>query len=111
MIETTLNYGYYKASSTQYDYTYGMLEILMGTNYEVISQLSILGGTGIYTIMFTEFDKIEKKSDSSETSLGLWGGISYSLNESFSIRTTLHLPDFEPDNFYIRLNALYSFTF
>lgn len=50
MIETTLNYGYYTASSTQYDYNYGMLEILIGVNYEVISQLNILGGTGIYNI-------------------------------------------------------------
>lgn len=115
-VEGMLNYSYYSGDSAEYyDYSYGMLEILAGANYSLIPQLNVLGGLGIYRFMFeweyTGPDEFGQDYDASDSFLGLWGGISYSLNESFSVRATLHLPDFDPDALYIRLNAVYSFAF
>ncbi len=115
-VEGILNYTYYSGDSVDYyDYSYGMLEILAGANYSIIPQLNVLGGLGLYRFMFemeyTGPNGYGRDLDESETDLGLWGGISYSLNESLSVRATLHLPDFDPDVFYLRLNAVYSFAF
>ncbi len=109
-----LNYSYYSGGSEQdYDYSYGMFEILGGASYLIMPQLNILGGFGIYRFMFeweyTGSDEYGRDYDASKSYLGIWGGISYSLNESFSLRATLHLPDFEPNAFYLRLNGVYSF--
>lgn len=116
--EAMLVYTYYKGDEVNnYEYSFGMLEILLGVNYSVTPQLSVIGGLGLYRFMF-EMEYVGPimagypvygDYDYSETYLGFFAGAAFSINEQLSVRGTLHFPDFDPDVLYIRLNAAYSF--
>ncbi|MBN2695520.1 outer membrane beta-barrel protein [bacterium] len=111
--EGILNYTYYKGESTStYEYSYGMLEILGGAKYSISEQLGFIGGLGFYKFIFEFDDKtgdLYNDYDSSASYLGLFVGAIFNIDDRISIRGLLHLPDFDPDVAYIRINFAYSF--
>ena len=115
-VEGIITYNYFLPKEEHdYKYNYSMIEILGGANYNVAPNINLLGGLGFYQIS-VDFEYTGNNeymqaynSSASDTKLGLFIGGEFQLNNTLSGRLIMHIPNFDPDFFYLNINVAYSF--